>query len=184
MNRLFFTLAIIGTVLVGGWLVVSVYAKSQYDRIRQQEFGPAYVVAPIDENDEVFLSDAQSNWLCKVDVVNGPFADAVKKLTGKALSVRSLIDLSHYKMPPYNWSSSAQNRNSAALGLIRALFPPNTVDKKWHLSKDGHLAMLWLGTNKIYLYRDEDTGLRQTLYVKESENIEPNAPPNAAPPHR
>src|SRR5258708_29775648 len=74
MNRLFFTLAIIGTVLVGGWLVVSVYAKSRYDRIRQQEFGRAYVVAPTDENDEVFLSDVQSNWLCKVDVTNGPFA--------------------------------------------------------------------------------------------------------------
>jgi hypothetical protein len=174
MNRLLLTaFGIIGTLLVAGWLTISLYTKSRYDLIRQQEFRPDYAVATMDERDEVFLSDVQSNWLCKVDVTNGPFADAVKKLTGKAPSVRSLIDLSNYKMPPYDWSSQAQNRSSAALGLMRALFPPNTIDKKWHVSRDAHLAMLRLGTNKIYLYRDEATGLRQTLYVNESENIEP-----------
>lgn len=179
MNRLLLTaLGIIGTVLVGGWLTVSLYTKSRYDLIRQQEFHPHYAVTTMDEKAEVFLSDVQSNWLCKVDVTNGPFADAVKKLTGKAPTVRSLMDLSNYKMPPYDWSSPAQNRNSAALGLVGALFPPNTVDKKWHVSEDVHLGMLRLGTNKIYLYRDEDKGLRQTLYVKESENIEPGAGPN------
>jgi hypothetical protein len=185
MNRLLLTaLGVIGTVLVGGWLTVSLYTKSQYDRIRQEEFRPDYAVTIMDEKVEVLLSDVQSNWLCKVDVTNGPFADAVKKLTGKAPSVRSLIDLSSYKMPPYDWSSQARNRSSASLGLIRALFPPNTIDKKWHVSKDVHLAMLRLGTNKIYLYRDEETGLRQTLYVKESANIEPGGSANGSQPFR
>jgi len=183
MNRRLLTaLGIIGTVLVGGWLTISFYTKSRYDRIRQEEFRPDYAVTTIDEKVEVLLSEVQSNWQCKVDVTNGPFADAVKKLTGKAPSVRSLIDLSNYKMPPYDWSSQAQNRSSAALGLMRALFPPNTIDKKWHVSKDVHLAMLRLGTNKIYLYRDEATGLRQTLYLNESENIEPPSGANRSGP--
>lgn len=183
MNRPVFTaLAIIGTTLVSGWLVVSVYAKSRYDRIRQQEFGPAYIVAPMDREAEAFLSNVQSSWVRRADIVNGAEADMVK-LTGKTPSVRNLIDLCKYKMPPYNWFSPAQNRKSATLGLLKALFPPSTVDKEWHVSKDVDLAML-CGTNRVYLYRDEGMDLRVTLYVKNKENIEPGASPDAAPPHR
>ena len=87
MNRLVLTavgIIGIGAVLVSGWLTVSLYARSQYDQIRQQEFRPDYAVTTMDEKDEVVLSEVQSNWLCKVDVTNGPLADAVKKLTRKA----------------------------------------------------------------------------------------------------
>lgn len=181
MSKLLTALAIIGTALLGGWLIVSVYAKSRYDHIRQQEPVAGYNIVPIDQQTEVFLSNVQSNWFCKADATTGGEAEMVK-LTGRTPSVRNLINACNSKMPPYNWFSPTQNRKSARLGLLKWVFPPSTVDKKWHVSTDEHLAML-CGTNRVYLYRDDGGKLRVTLYLSR-ENIEPNASPNPAPPHR
>lgn len=178
--KLFITaLAIIGSTLFAGWLAVSVYTKSRYDRIRKQQPVSAYAVVPIDQEAEAFLSSVQSNWLCKADATAGGEAEMVK-LTGKAPSVRNLINACNYRMPPYNWFSHGQNHNAASLGLLQWLFPPTTVDKKWHVSRDEHLAMLY-GTNRVYLYRDEGTNLRVTLYLRK-ENIEPGGSANRSQP--
>ena len=83
---------------------------------------------------------------------------------------------------PASRTVNGEKPSETEILLFRLAFPPNTVDEKWHVSKDVHVAMLRLGTNKIYLYRDEHAGLRQTLYVNESENIEPDHAADASRP--
>jgi hypothetical protein len=173
MNKLLVTASIlIAFVIVGSWAGFSLHTKSKYDEVRQQELPMVYAVAPLDQKAEAFLSDVQSNWLCKVDVTNGPDADVVK-LVGMTPSVHNLVYVFNYQMPEYRWFSPAENRKASVIGLIKAKFFPISVDKEWHVSKDMHLAMLWCKTNVVYLYRDEGESLRASLYVRKKENIEP-----------
>jgi hypothetical protein len=80
-------------------------------------------------------------------------------------SVTNLIKVFNYQMPKYSWFSSKQNKSSAARGLIKAQCMPISIDQRWYLSEDGHLAMLHCKTNVVYVYRDETSGLRATMYV-------------------
>jgi hypothetical protein len=169
------TLILLATALVGGWLGLSLPAKLKYEQARKEN-SIAYQVTSMDQSFIAFLTDVQSNWACKVDVTNGPDSEVVK-LAGMTPSVRNLIFVFNYQMPQYRWFSPSQNRKSAAINLIKAKFVPVSIDQRWYLSDDEHLAVLRCYTNVVYIYRDGASGLRATLYVKKkNESGNPNTP--------
>jgi hypothetical protein len=123
-----------------------------------------YSIVAIDEPTTAFMTKVQSNWFCRSDVINGPDYE-VLKMAGKSPSVRNLIDLWNYQMPPYGWFSPTRNKEAAKIALLKAQFFPVSFDQKWHSSSDEHLAMLWGKTNIVLIYRDEPNGLRSTFYI-------------------
>jgi hypothetical protein len=144
------------------WLALNLRAKSKYDQERK-ESDIAYTEMPMDEQAMDLLAEVQSNWTCTADVTNGPDADAVR-LTGRIPSVRNLIGLLNFRMPPYKWFSPSQNRQSIDLYMSKAVIMPTSVDEQWHVSPDQHLALLRFKTNVVCVYRDDAAGLRATVY--------------------
>jgi len=168
---------VLTTVVVGGWLVLSLPAWLKYEHARKGSF-ITYQITPIDKQFIAFLTEVQSNWACKVDVTNGPDSEVVK-LAGMAPSVHNLIQVFNYQMPPYRWFSPSQNRKSVAINVLKATFMPISVDHRWYVSDDGHLAALRCRTNVVYIYRDEASGLRATMYVrKRNESGDSTAAPS------
>ena len=146
------------------WLVLELRAKSKYDQARREEIH-AYLVTPMDQQTAAFLRDVQSGWKCCEDITNGADSETLK-LVGKPNTVRSLIETFNFEMPPFQWFSPSQNRQAAALNLVKAMLMPVSLDKQWHVSVDEHIAFLICRSNIVALYQDEPTGLRASYYAK------------------
>ena len=158
------TIMLLAMIAGGVWVGLNLRSKSKYDKAKaaNQEI---YAITLLNQQMNTFLAEVQSHWTSIADVTNGPDSEVIK-LAGMTPSVRNLIDVFNYQMPPYRWFSPSQNRKAAERNLIKAKFMPISLDKRWHLSEDDHLAVLWCKTNVVYVYRDEAAGLRATLYVK------------------
>jgi hypothetical protein len=159
------------TIAAVGWLALNLRAKSKYDQLRK-ESDTAYTEMPMDQQATEFLAEVQSKWTCTADVTNGPDADAVR-LAGRTPSVRHLIDLVNFRMPPYRWFSASQNRRSIDLYMSKAVIMPVSVDQQWHVSQDRHLALLRFKTNVVCVYRDDAAGLRATMYHQQPSRRPP-----------
>jgi hypothetical protein len=162
-------------IVAAGWLALETRAKSKYEQARQA-VDVAYSVTPINRQTITFMAEVQSNWTCWEDITNGADSEALK-LAGKTPSVRNLIEMFDYRMPPYRWFSPSKNREAATLSLIKAKFMPISLDKQWHESADEHTAFLLCKSNVVALYRDEPSGLRASYYVEKKGGA---MPPNTA----
>lgn len=157
-------------IVAVSFAILNLYAKSKYDRARRLGY-ITYVVTPMDSQSTTFLAKVQSDWKCAFDVTNGPDSDVVE-LAGKIQAVRNYINVMNYQMPPYSWFSPSENHEAAKMNLIKAKFMPVSLDKEWHVSADEHLAFLICRSNIVYVYRDEPSGLRTTLYyVKRKQPV-------------
>ena len=68
--------------------------------------------------------------------------------------------------------------------MVQGMLMPITIDDSIHLSDDGHTALVRCRTNNVYVFEDEDTGLRESLYyvkMKDIEQAESTVPVKAAP---
>jgi hypothetical protein len=164
------------------WYLANLRAKTNYEKLRNELFVP-YAVVPMDQQTKSFLAEVQTKWTCTADEVGGPSSDVVK-LAGMDPSVSNLIGLWNYQMPEYSWWSPARNRKPAVIALLKAKFFPSSVDRTFHVSDDGHEALLWGRTNMVYIYRDEAGGMREALYVKKKSTIEQNGAANGSQPSR
>jgi hypothetical protein len=164
------------TVLLIGWSIVNLRAKSSYDQMRN-EVPSGYAVIPLDQVTKSFMAKVQSNWSCTANTVGGPNSDIVK-LAGMNPSVRNLIRVWNYQMPEYCWWFPSRNRQPIVIGLLKAKFFPVSVDRKFHVSENQNLALLWCRTNMVYIYQDEANGMRESLYVKKRKQIEPDGAAN------
>lgn len=169
-------------VLLIGWLMVNLRAKSNYDKTRN-EIPRGYAVIPMDQVTKSFMGEVQSNWNCTADTVGGPDSDVVK-LAGMNPSVRNLIRVWNYQMPEYCWWSPSRNRQPIVIGLLKAKFFPVSMDRAFHVSENQDLALLWCRTNVVYIYRDEANGMRASLYVKKLKKTEPDGAANGKQPSR
>jgi hypothetical protein len=149
-------------IAAAGLLALNLRAKSKYDQVKMTS-DTAYTEMPMDQQMMDLLADVQSNWTCITDVTNGPDADAVRSV-GRNPSVRNLIDILNFQMPPYNWFSPSENRRSIDLYTCKTVIMPNSVDGQCHVSQDQHLALLRCSKNAVCVYRDDPAGLRVTLY--------------------
>lgn len=170
-------------ILVACWLVLEIQAKSKYDQARQED-AVAYSATPMDQQTVAFLAEVRSNWTCWEDITNGADSEALK-LVGKSPTISNLIEMFNYEMPPFQWFSPSQNREAAALNLVKAKFMPVSVDKQWHVSANEHIAFLICKSNMVALYQDEPTGLRASYYVEKEGAVMPSntaLEPTATPP--
>jgi hypothetical protein len=165
------TACLLLVVVAGVWFVLSFRGKLKYDRTREDLKGMVYGVNPFDQNATAFHKDVEATWSIGADEVNGPNSDAVR-MAGLTPCVTNLVYTFNYQMPAYQWFSPGQNRRAAVFGVIKSKFFPVSVDKVWHVSQDGHLAMLWCRTNAVYIYRDDVGGMRETLYYRKKDAVE------------
>ena len=166
------SLALLLVICLGA---LQVRAKLKYDTARRDD-SVTYSVTPMDKHTTAFLADVESNWVCWVDATNAAEAEIFTTL-GETPTVRHLIELFNYQMPPFRWFSPSENRRAALLNLMKAEFMPVSIDKKWHVSADSHAVFLLCKTNVVLLYRDEPTGLRASSYYMKKGAV---MPPNTA----
>ena len=171
-------------MLITCWLVLEIRAKSKYDQARRDD-AVAYSVTPMDQQTVAFLARVQSSWTCWEDITNGADSETLK-LVGKSPTVRNLIETFNYEMPAFQWFSPSQNRQAAAVNLVKAKFMPVSLDKQWHISADEHITFLICKSNIVALYQDEPTGLRASYYVEKKGAVIPSnnalEPTATAPP--
>ncbi|HLX65068.1 MAG TPA: hypothetical protein VKX17_27615 [Planctomycetota bacterium] len=166
-------------IAAGGWFALLLTAKLKYDKARQFS-NEAYAVVPMDRETIKLLSEVESTWICKSDEKNGPRSEMIK-LAGMTPSVRTFIEVQDYQMPPYQWFSPSKNAQAAKLGLIKLEFFMLATDQKWHISEDGHLALLRARNGAVFVFRDEKDGFRATLYVKQTNDGAGSATKERAP---
>ncbi len=167
----------------GAWLLLSLSAKAKHDRVRKELAGSVYTVAPFDQTARAFLDEVETAWTRGADETNSASSEVVR-LAGLSPCVSNLVYVFNYEMPEYSWLHSAQNRKAALFGLLKAKFFPTSVDRAWHVSNDGHLVLLWCRTNMVYVYRDVPTGMRETLFYRKEQIVEPDGPANGSQPIR
>ena len=153
------------SVLVGLGIAAGIFASVRFKAHYDQLQGEVYAIALIDPAMDAFLANVERTWEKKVTEKNGPEADIVRSV-GKTPSVSSFLGVVDYQMPPYRWWAPWTNRESAKLGMFRALRPPS-LDKRWHVTEDRSLAFLRCRENVVLVYRDEGDGIRMTMYAKE-----------------
>ena len=73
--------------------------------------------------------------------------------------------------------------DSAAIviGTIKAELVPMSVDGKIHVSEQGHLALIRCTTSAVFVFRDDGSKLRESLYFRK-KTIEQDGAANGSQP--
>lgn len=173
MKKLILTIVIL--IVVAGavaWLAVNLRAKPKYDKMRHELSEISYSVVEMDADTTALLADVRGNWFESHSETEGPHSKALETV-GLRPSVSNLTHVFTYRLPEYSFLSLDQNKKSAAMGMIQATIFPVTIDQSIHVSDDGHLALIRCQKNLVYVFSDEETGLRETMYYVKKKNIEP-----------
>ena len=169
MKRLaFFVLVVLGIVAglwLGLWFVVSLYSKSKYDVLLQQDHAVSFAVTPIDQQSKALLSEVQSNWSHRDDRTNSQIS-GVLTLAGLAPSVRNVIHALQTPMPEFYWWSASRNRQAAMFGLTKLAYSDFGMHQTFHVSDDGHLTLLQCSTDVVLVFQDETNGVREARYFR------------------
>ena len=174
------TLAVAGAV---AWCTLHLRAKRKYDHVRNDLAQHSYAVVPFDADTTTFLAEVRSSWTNSHSQVGGPHSDAIQ-LLGLRPSVSNLVHVFTHRLPTYSFLSTDQNKKSAVMAMVQGMLMPITIDDSIHLSDDGHTALVRCQTNLVYIFSDEQSGLRESMYfVKKGdiEQAESTVPVKAAP---
>ena len=178
MKKLVFAASwLLAVALPGCWLIFALRAKIKYDNFAAMVPVVHFAQAPINQQDNTFLSEVNDKWSCQSNKTNGPMA-AVVSLTGQTPSVRNLIHLFNYQMPEFCWRSPSRNHLAAELGYFKAGYCGRFADPTFHVSSDGHLALLWNGENAVFVFQDAANGFRDAIYFRKQRRVEQGAASN------
>jgi hypothetical protein len=177
MKKLVSALIIIAfAVGIGVWLSFSLRAKQKYDAVRSELGKHLFSVIKMDADTSVLLADVRADWVESHSQIDGPSSDAIRTV-GLTPSVSNLVEVFTYEMPTFSLLSLGRNKKPVVMGMLQSMILPVSIDASIHLSNDGHLALIRCRTNVVYVFSDEETGLRESMYYVKKVNIEPNAAP-------
>jgi hypothetical protein len=131
--------------------------------------GPPGVIAGLDSRCEAFLAEQETNWDCRMNETNGPYA-GILRASGVTPSVQNLATVLASPPPNYDQQSASRTRLLSSLEELKSAFlgvatSPGDGSPVLHVSEDGHLALLWvLGPNNVYMFQDTSDGLRVARY--------------------
>ena len=157
---------------VGVWLTLNLRAKRKYDRMRDGLSQHSYSLVQMDAGTTALLAEVRGNWVESHSETEGPHSKALETV-GLRPSVSNLTHVFTYRLPEYSFLSLDQNKKSATMGMIQGTIFPVTIDQSIHVSDDGHLVLIRCQKNLVYVFSDEETGLREAMYYVKKMNIEP-----------
>jgi len=176
ISIIFIVLIVIGA---GAWLALNLRAKRKYDKMRNELSELSYSVVEMDADTTALLAEVREKWTQSHSQIDGPHSEALKTL-GLNPSVSNLAHVFTYRLPKYSLLSIEQNKKSAAMGLVQGILMPVTIDESIHVSADGHLALVRCKTDLVYVFADENTGLREEMYYVKRD-IEQQSPAGDVP---
>lgn len=160
-------LASIGAVLWLGRLLGS--------RKQETSGSPStFEIAPFDERSKTFLVERETKWF-SINDDNFALSDLMRA-TGLVPSVRSLTNLLTSPTPEYIrwklywWLRPRQATGANALATMKeaylelATLDNTNANPTLLVSEDGHLGLLWMGTNAVMVFQDVTNGFRETQY--------------------
>lgn len=159
------------------WFIFALRAKLKYDHLVALTPTINFVATSMDEQSKTFLSKMSSDWACKTDETNGPFSELMR-VGGVTPSVKNVIQMFNYRMPGFCWRSSRPNLKAALFGMFKQAFCTRFTDRTFHVSNDGHLALLWNSKVVVFVFQDEPNGLREALYFSKQASAETNRTTN------
>ncbi len=173
MKRLIPALVIVLVVIgAGAWLAISLRAKWHYARLRTEVVQHSFSVLPMNEDITTLLAEVRAEWEERHSQVGGPHSDGLESI-GMHPCVANLVEACSYQLPEYSFLSPNQNRRATVMAIYQLTIFAPSMDQSLHVSDDGHLAVIRCGTNCVYVFSDEDAGLREALYYLKAEDIEP-----------
>jgi hypothetical protein len=119
----------------------------------------------MNEQSQALLSELQHNWSCKEDATNTEISQLLM-LVGLTPSVTNVIYLFHSPMPQFNWSSASRTRQAAMVGFMKLAYSNYGTNQTFHVSDDGHLALLHCSSNTAVVFQDETNGVREALFFR------------------
>ena len=160
-------------IAIAAWLTVNVRVMRKYDEARAK-IGEPFSVIEMDDRTEGLLAEVRASWVERFSEVGAPHSDGLK-IVGLNPSVSHLIKVFTYRLPESSLFSPSRNKKAAEIGVIQALLFPVSIDHCIHVSADGHLALIRISANLVYVFSDDADGLREAMYVTK-EDIEPTGP--------
>ncbi len=131
-------------------------------------------ITPFDQRSKAFVLERESKWL-SVDRDYSPISDLIRAL-GLVPSVRSLTSLLNSSTPEYRrwklykWLYPRQAIAANALANMKedylelATLDNTNANPTLQISDDGHLGLLWFGTNAVIVFQDLSNGFKLTQY--------------------
>ena len=172
----------------GVWLAASLYAKKAYEKVRAEINASHVTVAQIGQKERSFLSEVESNWVCKGNVTNGPSATATENF-GLSPSVANLIEVQTYQMPKYSWFSTDHVREAAVKGITKSLANAmgqaqgQTQDLILYVAESRNLAFFRCKPGQVMIFRDVGVAsLGEAFYVDTNASSKTTRPANKSIP--
>jgi|TARA_B100001093_G_scaffold341422_1_gene326148 hypothetical protein len=155
-------LIVLGT---DAWLTLNLRAKQKYDKMRNELSQLSYSAVTMDADTTSLLTEVREKWRRSHSQMDGPHSDALKTLELDP-SVSSLAHVFTYRLPRYSLLSIEKNKKSATMALVQGLLMPVAIDESIHVSANGHLALIQIHPNCVLVFADENSGLREEMYVQ------------------
>ena len=178
------SLVLIVLVIAGAaaWMVLNLRTKRKYDEVRDKLAQCSYSLVMMDGDTTALLAEARADWTEGFSHVRGPHSDALKTL-GLRPSVSNLTHVFTHRLPQYSFFSPDQNKKAVVMGAIQSLLFPKTIEDAIHLSGEGSIALIRCQTNLVFVFADEEPGLRESMYYVKKEDLEDEStvPSEAAP---
>ena len=135
---------------------------------------PKFRIASLDDRSKAFILERESNWVA----LDGDYSafSALMRESRMIPSVRSLTNQLTSSTPAYiRWKFywwAFPRRATVVNGLATmkqslleiATLDNRNEDPRFQVADDGHLGLLWMGTNAVLVFQDGTNGLQETQY--------------------
>ena len=173
---------IINVIVIAGisaWLMLNLRAKAKYEKARSELTPHVLSAVLMDAKSIAFATQVRDSWIQRHSEVGGPHTSALETL-GLRPTVSNLVHVFTYRMPAYSFLSLNQNRTATHMGLVQSTLIPGATDNAIHVSGDGRMALVRIGTSMVNFFQDEEAGLREASYYLEPKSTE-STPSGDAP---
>ena len=119
----------------------------------------------MDEQSKALLSDVRTNWRCRKDTTNALIAEVLTS-AGLTLTVQNVIHVLHSPMPQFCWWSVPRNEQAFRFCMTKLAYADYGTNQTFHVSDDGHLALLKCSPDMVIVFQDETDVVREALYSR------------------
>ena len=159
-------LVLVVPVLAGAWIAFSLRNEAAYDALMKLTAATASITRA-DEQDMRRLTEIETSWIAS-EVTTNTISERLT-LAGLAPTVRSAVQVFTSPPPAYCWWPPSSNYRSMSLALYRSAYSELAGGRAIQVSDDMHVALLWLGTNRVLVFRDGPDGVLETWFKRKSQ---------------
>jgi len=131
-------------------------------------------IARLDQNSKAFLVEQRTHWVYADNRTLGKLTDTLSdciKAAGLVPSIQNLTNvLTSRSTRGLRWLPSAK-RNSLLVDTVKTMFQ-DLGDGTLRVSEDGHLALVWMDTNTVIVFKDGTNGMEGSRYDRKVDKAE------------